>query len=93
MVEKDLIVHSVFCAACQDNVQIPQTIWAPTATLGIRKAVFIHGSPIHSLILYVNPAGKIISHEVSPSIQLNRDGRVLSQLSAAISDEADRNNP
>jgi hypothetical protein len=46
----------------------------------MRKAIYLHGSPLHAMIIFRNASGQIIAHEIAESIQLVRDARVISQL-------------
>jgi hypothetical protein len=74
----------VMCAICQNLVHVPASLLTPDPKTMIKKAVFLHGNPIHGIILFVNKDGKILSKEVSQSIQIARDGKILPQLSAAL---------
>jgi hypothetical protein len=70
----------IFCPVCQKFITIFASQTEFNSPSSLRKQIYLHGSPLHAIIIFSNSTGQVMAHEISESIQFMRDARVITQL-------------
>ena len=82
---------TIFCKVCAQEIVIPLELLTLIDGLPLNKSCFLHGHPLHAMIIFSDSHGTIRGTELSESLQFTRDATMLNQIIAAFHRNAENN--